>query len=63
MEKSCKYCSYSKPGHTSSQHHEPPKMQMCDLISSLTVSATSKESIVKNILRWTIDSEPEIIAI
>ncbi|KKL52208.1 hypothetical protein LCGC14_2287800 [marine sediment metagenome] len=63
MNKSCKYCDYTYPGHTSSQHHEPPEMQMCDLISKVVVSGTSNESIVKNILQWVIGSEPQITAV
>ena len=63
MNKSCKYCQLSGPDHTSSQHYEPPEMQMCDLISKVVVSGTSNESIVKNILQWVIGSEPQITAV
>ncbi len=35
MNKTCKYYDYTYPGHTSSEHHEPPEMQMCDLISKV----------------------------
>jgi len=63
MNKSCKYYDYTYPDHTSSQHHEPPEMQMCDLISKVVVSGTSNESIVKNILQWVKNSKPQIIAV
>ena len=63
MNKSCKYCQMSKTDHTSSQHHEPPEMPMCDLIKKVTVSGTSNEPIVKNILHWIIGSNPQIIAV
>ncbi len=63
MNKSCKYCVSYRSDHTSSQHYEPCEMQMCDLISKVIVSGTSNESIVKNILQWVIESEPQITAV